>query len=49
MAVQAEIGPLDYTAWDQSPDEYLAAIHAGVGRVLERMQLLFRRALLGDD
>ena len=49
MAVQAEIGPLDYTAWDQSRDEYFAAIRAGVGRDLEQMQMLFRRALPGDD
>ena len=49
MAVQAEIGPLDYTAWDQSPGTYYAAIHAGLGRDLEPMRQLFRRALPGGD
>jgi cell filamentation protein len=49
MAVQAEIGPLDYTAWDKRTDEYFAAIQAGLGRDLEPMQQLFRRALPGDD
>jgi len=49
MAVQAEIGPLDYTAWDKRPDEYFSAIQAGLGRDLEPMQQLFRRALPGDD
>lgn len=49
MAVQAEIGPLDYTAWDESTDEYFAAILTGVGRDLERMQMLFRQALPGED
>ena len=48
-AVQAEIGPLDYTSWDKRPDEYFAAIQAGLGRDLEPMQQLFRRALPGDD
>lgn len=49
MAVQAEIGPLDYTAWDESPDEYFVAIIAGVGRDLEPMQMFFSQALPGED
>lgn len=43
MAIQAEIGPFDYTAWDKRPDEDFAAIRAGQGRDLEPMQQLFRR------
>ena len=47
MGVQAEIGPLDYTAWDQSPDDYFAAIRAGARLDLEPMYQLFRRVLPG--
>lgn len=49
MAVQAEVGPLDYKGWDQRPDDYFAAIRAGVGRDLEPMKQLFRRALPSGD
>jgi cell filamentation protein len=49
MAFQAEIGPLDYTEWDRSPDDYFAAIQAGHGRDLEPMKQLFRRVLSGAD
>ena len=49
MAVQAEVGPLDYKEWDRRPDNYFAAIRAGVSRDLEPMKQLFRRALpIGD-
>lgn len=49
MAVQAEVGTLDYKEWDQRPDDYFAAIRAGVGCDLEPMKQLFRRALPSDD
>jgi hypothetical protein len=49
MAFQAEIGPLDYTEWDRSPDDYFAAIQAGHGRDLEPMKQLFRRLLSAAD
>ena len=49
MAVQAEIGPLDYTVWDHSRDCYFSAIRAGLGRDLEPMKQLFRRALPSGD
>ena len=49
MAVQAEVGPLDYEEWDRRPDDYFAAIRAGVGRDLEPMKQLFRRALPSGD
>lgn len=49
MAVQAEVGTLDYREWDQRPDDYFAAIRAGVGFDLEPMKQLFRRALPSDD
>ena len=49
MAFQAEIGPLDYTEWERSPDDYFAAIQAGHGRDLEPMKQLFRRVLSGAD
>ena len=49
MAVQAEIGPLDYTVWDQSRDHYFSAIRYGLGREIEPMKQLFRRALPSGD
>jgi cell filamentation protein len=49
MAVQAEVGPLDYKGWDQRPDDYFAAIRAGVGRDLAPMKQLFKRALPSGD
>lgn len=30
MAVQAGLGPLDYSAWDNEKSAYIAAIHAGL-------------------
>ena len=49
MSVQAEIGPLDYTSWDQTPDQYFAAIRAGARLDLKPMKHLFRQALSGGD
>lgn len=49
MAVQAEVGPLDYKEWEWRPDNYFAAIRAGVSRDLEPMKQLFRRALPSGD
>ena len=49
MSVQAEIGPLDYTSWDQTPNQYFAAIRAGARLDLEPMKCLFRQALSGGD
>jgi cell filamentation protein len=49
MAVQAEVGPLDYKEWDHRPGDYFAAIRAGVGRDLKPMKQLFKRALPSVD
>lgn len=49
LGVQAEIGPLNYTSWDQTPDQYFAAIRAGARLDLEPMRDLFRQALSGGD
>ena len=49
MSVQAEIGALDYTSWDQTPDQYFAAIRAGARLDLQPMKHLFRQALSGGD
>jgi hypothetical protein len=49
MAVQADVRPLDYKGWDHRADDYFATIRAGVGRDLEPMKQLFRRALPGGD
>ena len=49
MAVQAEIGPLDYKVLDQSPDDYFVAIQAGLGRDFEPMKQLFSRSLSHGD
>jgi len=49
MAVQAEIGPLDYKVFDQSPYDYFLAIQAGLGRDFEPMKQLFSRSLSHGD
>jgi cell filamentation protein len=49
MAVQAEIGPLDYKVFDQSPHDYFLAIQAGLGRNFEPMKQLFSRSLSHGD
>jgi len=46
MAVQAGLHPLDYTSWDQSKDEYFAAIQQGMSMNYEPMNAWVRRAIV---
>ena len=45
MAVQANRGLLDYSAWDRDKDRYFAAIQRGVARDYDPMKDLFSGAL----
>lgn len=45
MSVQAMIGPLGYTSWDQTANHCFAAIPAGTRLDLEPMNHLFRQGL----
>lgn len=49
MAVQAEVGPLDYSTWDQNPEDYFAAIRAGAHLDQAPIKELFRQALPAGD
>lgn len=45
MAVQAGLGPLDYSAWDANKEGYFRAIHAGMAGDYAPMQQLVALAL----
>ena len=49
MAVQAEVGPLDYSTWDQSTEDYFAVIRAGARLDLVPIKELFKQALPAGD
>lgn len=49
MDVQAEVGPLDYSSWDQNREDYFAAIRAGARLDLAPIKELFRQALPAGD
>ncbi|HIH5427793.1 MULTISPECIES: Fic/DOC family protein [Morganellaceae] len=45
MAVQAGFQPLDYESWTQHPEQYIAAIHAGLNLNYEPMKYWVNEAL----
>jgi cell filamentation protein len=45
MAVQAGVGPLDYSSWDADKAGYIAAIHQGMVMNYEPMKAFVRQAL----
>ena len=47
MAVQAHVGPLDYSSWDANPETYFSAVRTGIYGDLAPIQALFRQALPG--
>jgi len=47
-ACQAGIGPLDYPAWDQQREQYVAAIRAGAMLDMAPMEAQFRQVLPGS-
>nr|WP_255408408.1 Fic family protein [Limnohabitans sp. JirII-31] len=50
MAVQADHGPLDYSAWELRKTDYINAIHAGFSGNYEPMCEFVRAAMVaGDD
>ncbi len=44
MAAQAGLDHLDYSAWGEKQEKYIAAIHAGMDGNYKPMESLFRRA-----
>lgn len=47
MAVQAGVGPLDYSSWDADSEAYFYAVRTGIYGDLLPIQILFRQALPG--
>ena len=47
MAVQADVGPLDYSSWDVNSEAYFSAVRTGIYGDLAPIQILFRQALPG--
>lgn len=45
MAVQAGFQPLDYESWIQHPEQYIAAIHAGLNLNYDPMKYWINGAL----
>jgi cell filamentation protein len=47
MAVQGGYPPLDYQPWEQNKNQYISAIHAGIGMDYEPMKYWVNQALTG--